>query len=78
MKKLLITSEQMEHPVSHQPVRYQVCALYEGQRMMEIEVRQSASEPVLNHIYIARVKNVAPNLNAAFVEIEGGGGLCGH
>lgn len=72
MKKLLITSEQMEHPVSHQPVRYQVCALYEGQRMMEIEVRQSASEPVLNHIYIARVKNVAPNLNAAFVEIEKG------
>lgn len=72
MKKLLITSEQMIHPVSHQTVLYQVCALYEGQRMMEIEVHQPASGTILNHIYIARVKNVASNLNAAFVEIEKG------
>ena len=72
MKKLLITREQLQHPDHPTPALYQVCALYEGSRMIEVFVHPLDSESILNNIYIARVKNVVPNLNAAFVEFEKG------
>ncbi len=72
MKKLLITSEQLVNPSNGQCARYQVCALYEEDRMIEVELHQADTETILNNIYVARVKSVAANLNAAFVEIAKG------
>ncbi len=72
MKKLLITSEQLTDPVSRKTAAYRVCTFYEGSRMIEAELRRADAETILNNIYIARVKNVAANLNAAFVEIAKG------
>lgn len=72
MKKLLITSEQLVNPSNGQCARYQVCALYEDDRMIEVELHQADAETILNNIYVARVKSVAANLNAAFVEIAKG------
>ena len=72
MKKLLITPEQLTDPVSRKTAAYRVCTFYEGSRMIEAELRRADAETILNNIYIARVKNVAANLNAAFVEIAKG------
>ncbi len=72
MKKLLITSEQLFHPQIRQTMRYQVCALYEDSRMIETELHRADTETILNHIYVARVKNVVVSLHAAFVEIAQG------
>lgn len=72
MKKLLITSEQLSQPQSRQSVRYQICALYEDGRMIETELHRTDTETILNHMYVAQVKNIVANLNAAFVEITKG------
>lgn len=72
MNKLLITSEQLVNPLNNQTARYRICAVYEGDRMAEVELHRTDNETILNHIYIGRVKNVAENLHAAFVEIAGG------
>lgn len=72
MKKLLVLQEQLQNPAGHQQKTYQVCAFYEGSRMIEAVVNPADTESILNNIYIAKVKNVAENLNAAFVEIEKG------
>lgn len=72
MKKLVITSEQLVNPSNGQCACYQVCALYEDDRMIEVELHQADTETILNNIYVARVKSVASNLNAAFVEIAKG------
>ena len=46
-------------------------ALYEDRRMVEANCEKEDAANILGNIYIARVKNVAENLNAAFVEIGG-------
>lgn len=72
MKKLLITKEYLQHPCSHTPALYQVCALYEDTRMIEVSLHPDDTESILNNIYIAQVKNVVTNLHAAFVEFQKG------
>lgn len=72
MKKLLITTEQLADPSGCHTARYLVCALYEGDRMAEVELHRTDTQTVLNNIYIARVKDVAKHLHAAFVEIAKG------
>lgn len=72
MKKLLITQEQLQNPASNQTNRYQVCAFCEDNRMIEVNLCPADTESILNNIYIAKVKNVVANLNAAFVEIGKG------
>lgn len=72
MKKLLITREQLQHPDRQAAALYQVCALYDGSRMIEVSIHPDEAESMLNNIYIARVKNVVVNLHAAFVEFEKG------
>ncbi len=71
-KKLLITRETFPRPDSQAPQSCQVCALYENSRMLEAVLQPDASESILHNIYVARVRNVAANLNAAFVEIAKG------
>lgn len=72
MKKLLITSEQLTALSGCHAARYLICALYEGDRMAEAEVHRADGQTILNNIYIARVKDVARHLHAAFVEIAKG------
>lgn len=72
MKKLLITQEQLQNSMGNQTNRYQICAFCEDSRMIEVNLRPADTESILNNIYIAKVKNVVANLNAAFVEIGKG------
>lgn len=72
MKRLLITREQLQHPDHQTAAWYQVCALYDDTRMIEVSIHPYEAESILNNIYIARVKNVVVNLHAAFVEFEKG------
>lgn len=51
---------------------YDVFAVYEDDRMAEVNVRPAGCESILNNMYVARVHNVLKNLNAAFVEIAPG------
>lgn len=72
-KKLLITRERLPDVKCQSPdPAYQVCALYEDGRMIEADLQPADTKSILNNIYTARVKNVVPNLNAAFVEIAKG------
>lgn len=74
-KKLIITQETFLHPVLKTQKRYQICALYENNKMLEASLQGIGTESILNNIYAARVQNVVSSLNAAFVEI-GRGQLC--
>lgn len=71
-RKLIITQETLLHPVSKTQQRYQICALYENSKMLEASLLSADTESILNNIYAARVQNVIPSLNAAFVEIGKG------
>lgn len=72
-KKMLITRETLTDIKCQNPGQaYQVCALYENGRMIEADLQPADTKSILNNIYTARVKNVVPNLNAAFVEIAKG------
>lgn len=71
-KKLIITSLPLRMPANNLTQRYRACALYEDGRLAEVSLQPDGMESILNNIYIARVKNVTPNLNAAFVEISKG------
>lgn len=53
-------------------VSYRLCALYEDNHMIEAALKPEGEQGILNNIYIGRVKNVVPNLNAAFVEFQKG------
>lgn len=50
-----------------------VCAVYEEHQMLEVNCIPEDEPPqILNHIYVARVSQVAKNIGAAFVEIARG------
>ncbi len=72
MKKLLITKIQLQHPAVCETGWYQICALYEDGRVTDVSLYPEDAKSILNNIYIAKVKNVVPSLNAAFVEIARG------
>lgn len=81
-KKLLITNERItdewmmnksiQKTSTHPPIRCQLCALYEDTHMIEVSLEPYGAQSILNNIYIARIQNIVPNLNAAFVEIAKG------
>lgn len=71
-KRLYITYETLENPVTKLRKQYLVCALYEHNNMLEVSLQSADKESILGNIYIARVQNVVTNLNAAFVEITKG------
>lgn len=72
MNKLIITHESIKSPGCEKACTYQICALYKDGRMIEASVQPENTESILNNIYIGRVKSIASNLNAAFVEIAKG------
>lgn len=71
-RKIIITEELLAPAVADTHICYQVCALYEDNRMVEATLQAADTESILHNIYVARVKNVAANLSAAFVEVAKG------
>lgn len=51
---------------------YIVTALYEGKKLLEINLEPLEQKGILGNIYVGRVKNIVKNLNAAFIEIAPG------
>lgn len=49
-----------------------VTAFYENDTLMELHCEEEESDKILHNIYIGKVKNIVSNIQAAFVEIEGG------
>lgn len=47
-------------------------ALYENGRLMDLSLIPEGKDSLLGNIYIGKVKNIVKNIQAAFVEIEGG------
>lgn len=47
-------------------------ALYEDSRLTEISLLPAGQSSILGNIYTGKVKNIVRNIQAAFVEIEGG------
>ena len=69
--KLLITrqKEQRQERI--------LSAFYEDGKPAELSCFRSGDRQILGNIYIGKVKNVVKNIEAAFIEIEGGI-LCYH
>lgn len=51
---------------------YIATALYQEQKLLEINLDPLEQQTILNNIYVGRVKNIVKNLNAAFIEIASG------
>lgn len=49
-----------------------VSALIEGRDMVQVSLNTPSDEGILGNIYLGKVKNIVKNINAAFIEIEGG------
>ena len=64
--KLVITR------LAHRQREYIANALFENNRLIEVYAQPEAEESLLGTVYVGRVKDVAKNLNAAFVEIKPG------
>lgn len=71
-QKLIFTKLSLTHAKAQQPCIYEVGAIYEAQKMLDVTLQPVATESILNNIYVARVQNVVGHLNAAFVEIAPG------
>ncbi|WP_099468244.1 ribonuclease E/G [Konateibacter massiliensis] len=51
---------------------YIVTAQYEEEKLMLLDCDNRRERSILNNIYIGKVKNLVPNIQAAFIEIEKG------
>lgn len=51
---------------------YTVCAFYQDNRLLEVTAQPEEENSILGNIYVGRVKDVVPSLNAAFIEIAPG------
>lgn len=51
---------------------YIITAMCEGDKLAEVSFEPSNETSILNNIYIAKVKNIVKNINAAFLEISDG------
>jgi len=49
-----------------------VSAHFEGLDMVQVSLNAPSDEGILGNIYLGKVKNIVKNINAAFIEIEGG------
>lgn len=46
-----------------------ICAWYDDKRMVQIDIINKDNKPVTGDIYVGKVKNIVPNINAAFIDI---------
>ena len=67
LKTELVITE-YEHSVNRK--KYRMTGLFRGRKLLEARFEKSGETPLLGNIYIGRVKNVAKNLNAAFIEYQ--------
>ena len=58
--------------IIHENEEYTVCALFEGNRIIEASARRRAAASILGNIYVGRVRDIVMSLNAAFIEIAPG------
>ena len=65
-KKLIITSFLR----NREP--YLVCALLEGDRIVQVQLQPEGERSLLGNIYLGRVEKVLENIGGAFVEIAPG------
>lgn len=47
-----------------------ITALYEDDKVIELDSEPEAGQSILGNIYVGRVRDIVKNINAAFVEIE--------
>ena len=64
--RIVITNETIEQK------EYRIMALFEENRLAEVCCENVHEESVLGNIYIGKIKNIVPKINAAFVEIAPG------
>ena len=64
--RIVITNETIEQK------EYRIMALFEENRLAEVCCENVHEESVLGNIYIGKIKNIVPKINAAFVEIVPG------
>ena len=64
MNKLIITKMMIRQ------VFCMVCALVEDNRIMEIRLEPTCRESILGNIYMAKVENLAENIQSAFLQIS--------
>lgn len=63
-KKILITS------FTRRDVQLELCALVEGNRVLEMRVKPKEKEELLTNIYLGQVQRVQPFMNCVFVDIR--------
>lgn len=51
---------------------YIITAVCEEDKLLEVSFEENSEASILNNIYIAKVKNIVKNINAAFLEISDG------
>ena len=49
-----------------------ITGLFDGNELVEAQIEDLEGGELLGKIYLGKVKNIIANINAAFVEIEGG------
>lgn len=49
-----------------------ISAFFEGRDMVQVSLNKASEASILGNIYLGKVKNIVKNINAAFIEIEGG------
>ncbi|MCR5830029.1 MAG: ribonuclease E/G [Lachnospiraceae bacterium] len=49
-----------------------ITSLFDGNELVEVQIEDLEAGELLGKIYLGKVKNIISNINAAFVEIEGG------
>lgn len=49
-----------------------ISAFFDGMDMVQVSVHSAGEDDILGNIYLGKVKNIVKNINAAFIEIEGG------
>lgn len=49
---------------------YIITALYENEKVIELDCEPESGQSILGNIYVGRVRDIVKNINAAFVEIE--------
>ena len=62
MEKLIITRKNS----------YLVCALFQERELVLVQAEKEEQDSILGNIYIGKVKNIVPNIKAAFLELSNG------
>jgi ribonuclease G len=65
MNKLVVT----KIPVME---KFIITAQFENDKLVQLDCDDTSSKSILGNVYVGKVKNIVPNIQAAFIEIEKG------